>query len=423
MTSCSRLSPVLAVLLVGCLQDFDQYRPDSGGSPPAGGAGGVGGTGGAPGGGGTGGMAPACEEPGDCPVGICEDPTCTAGTCGVTQKAEGTACATGVCSAAGNCVECIDQAQCTAPAICEMNQCATPECLNGVLDDGETDVDCGGPTCPKCPVDDLCMVGSDCITNYCDGGICDECNPGDCEANSWCDPTGALDTCVPDLMQGQPCVADAQCPGNLCVDGFCCNSECEADCESCSSAESTGADGVCSPVAAGEDPTGDCDGNGCFSEVCSGTAGLCGYDGAGTDCGATCTNGTLTESECNGMGMCVALAPVSCGNNLACNNGNTACEVDCDDDGDCLAGFHCEEPNCVADKANGAACVGDGECVSNNCDDDVCCATSCGDRCEACDLVGTVGTCTAIPVGTDPDNECPAPGDGGNTCGANNTCN
>lgn len=40
-------------------------------------------------------------------------------------------------------------------------------CNNIVKDSDETDVDCGGPTCPRCEESKRCLVNEDCISNYC----------------------------------------------------------------------------------------------------------------------------------------------------------------------------------------------------------------------------------------------------------------
>ncbi|MHA1649433.1 MAG: hypothetical protein ACTSYB_04485, partial [Candidatus Helarchaeota archaeon] len=49
-----------------------------------------------------------------------------------------------------------------------------PSCYDGIKNQDETDVDCGGAICPKCPVGKACLVDSDCITNYCVNGTCKE---------------------------------------------------------------------------------------------------------------------------------------------------------------------------------------------------------------------------------------------------------
>jgi hypothetical protein len=57
---------------------------------------------------------------------------------------------------------------------------------------------------------------------------------------------------------------------------------------------------------------------------------------------------------------------------------------------------------------NGQACSDGTTCASGHCTDGVCCDTACAGVCESCKLTGTVGACTAIPSGQDPDVECGA---------------
>ncbi len=80
--------------------------------------------------------------------------------------------------------------------------------------------------------------------------------------------------------------------------------------------------------------------------------------------------------------------------------------LNCDGNGACL-------------KALGAACGAGSQCDSANCVDAVCCDTTCGALCKACNLAGTLGTCTNIANGQDPSNECP----GANTCNGMGVCN
>lgn len=45
-------------------------------------------------------------------------------------------------------------------------------CANDILDDDETDVDCGGPNCKACSVGESCVVNEDCESSYCDNNLC-----------------------------------------------------------------------------------------------------------------------------------------------------------------------------------------------------------------------------------------------------------
>jgi hypothetical protein len=58
-------------------------------------------------------------------------------------------------------------------------------CTNGVKDSGETDVDCGGGTCPRCQGGQTCTSRNDCHTALCTGGTCQSCvNVTDCGIDS-----------------------------------------------------------------------------------------------------------------------------------------------------------------------------------------------------------------------------------------------
>jgi hypothetical protein len=56
--------------------------------------------------------------------------------------------------------------------------------------------------------------------------------------------------------------------------------------------------------------------------------------------------------------------------------------------------------------ANGEKCTSRSQCDSGNCIDGVCCDTTCTGSCKACNIAGSVGTCTEVPDGEDPNNEC-----------------
>jgi len=88
---------------------------------------GVAGTGGAAGAGGSGGAPTSCTVGTSCPSGFCNT---------TTQK------------------------------------CVASQCQDGVKNGAETDVDCGGTTCPKCDVNKVCGVNGDCKTGSCSRLFC-----------------------------------------------------------------------------------------------------------------------------------------------------------------------------------------------------------------------------------------------------------
>ena len=68
----------------------------------------------------------------------------------------------------------------------------------------------------------------------------------------------------------------------------------------------------------------------------------------------------------------------------------------------------------------GGTCDAPTDCKSGFCSDGVCCRSDCAGLCQSCTVEGSVGTCTSVPVGADPRNECPD--DGVASCGRNGFC-
>jgi hypothetical protein len=94
--------------------------------------------------------AEPCDSDLDCPM---ARPICTTG---FTIRAAGQRGSWG-CSAA-----------CTNVAPCE-------HCEDGVKNGGETDVDCGGPDCPRCGTGKACQNRDDCATAHCVNNVCKAC--------------------------------------------------------------------------------------------------------------------------------------------------------------------------------------------------------------------------------------------------------
>jgi hypothetical protein len=76
------------------------------------------------------------------------------------------------------CPKCVDGRKCMVGTDCQSGYCdqgsggAPPPCANGVKDGQETDVDCGGGTCPKCPDGKKCGGNTDCVSGNCQAGSC-----------------------------------------------------------------------------------------------------------------------------------------------------------------------------------------------------------------------------------------------------------
>jgi hypothetical protein len=240
------------------------------------------------------------------------------------------------------------------------------------------------------------------------------------------------------LMLGAACSTSSDCSSDFCVDGVCCNTSCSAQCAACDVA---GTVGTCSPVVGKT--------HGSRTSCSTAECGLAcdGVDATAchfpkTSCGVNaCSSGTETHtSTCNGMGACGDV-PRSCAPYLC---GPTQCSSSCTSVADCTAGFECKLGVCTTGstpvlgspctaasscpagafctdgvccsagkcdpgsscattvrkgtcaKLPGTSCTTSAECGSDACVDGVCCDRACTGQCEACDGVGSSGTCTAV---------------------------
>ncbi len=163
-------------------------------------------------------------------------------------------------------------------------------CGNSVLDERETDVDCGGE-CPPCNEESVCLIDSDCLSALCTDGICaaPSCSDGKIAPGYETDVDcgGSCDKCE----NGRACFK-----GSDCASGNCFNH-------------------VCSPV------------DSCSNGVHDGSEADVDCGGA---CAAKCGEGKqcITQDDCYnplicGMGMC-----------RTCSPGDTACGSPSDRDND-----------------------------------------------------------------------------------------
>jgi hypothetical protein len=129
-----------------------------------------------------GGTCPACSNgkscnvPTDCQTGVCASGKCTSPPpmC-LDNVKDGNE--TDIDCGGGTCPTCIDGKICNIPTDCQSgvcgagNKCTTPppQCLNNVRDVNETDVDCGGGVCPPCIIGKKCILSTDCTSGLCDG--------------------------------------------------------------------------------------------------------------------------------------------------------------------------------------------------------------------------------------------------------------
>jgi cysteine-rich repeat protein len=182
---------------------------------------------------------------------------------------------------------------------CELDTKTCNECADGDKDDGETDVDCGGPCSANCAYGKGCSSGTDCTSGLCLSSLCACSSNSDC-SGGFCD------------------IITHQCTANECSDGSKDGNETDVDCGG----------GTCPACGTGSGCKHDSDcisGDGCSTIAPIGECELHCDDGhndgneTGVDCGgptcSTCddgqacgSDGDCTNSDCGsgsaGAGIC-----------------------------------------------------------------------------------------------------------------------
>ncbi|WP_437530597.1 hypothetical protein WME79_50045 [Sorangium sp. So ce726] len=237
-------------------------------------------------------------------------------------------------------------------------------CPDNTLNGNESDIDCGGSCLEKCEVGEMCRDDVDCKTSIC--------------AGTRCQPKKGL---------GEPCDADVKCESTHCVDGVCCDAECSALCYACTtSLRGIGQDGVCGPIASDRDPDEECNSQ---APATCGNTGFC--NGAGA-CQQHPATTACREATCSADGITLELADTCNGSGSCVDRGNQSC-----------APFTCRGDACTDQLRAGEPCTSASECADGYCVDGVCCQTACGNGssgdCQACNVAGHLGTCSASPVG------------------------
>jgi hypothetical protein len=262
---------------------------------------------------------------------------------------------------------------------------------------------------------DSCRVG-------CDAGTRDDANTRDGASARAPAPDAPLvegDDGPTLAAEGTACTAAGQCASGFCSDGVCCQSMCRDTCRACNL---PGMRGMCTPVPQGQDPRDECATEApstCAREGTCDGKGACQLHRAGTVCApSTCVGGSETSARtCDGLGTCQPATTRACGS-LGCGSAGL-CLTRCMTNAECTAPTTCNGGMCTL-AAMGARCTNPTECASGFCEQGVCCATACGGICRSCALAGTTGTCTSVPSGQDPLNQCAD--QGGASCGTTGTC-
>jgi subtilisin-like proprotein convertase family protein/N-acetylneuraminic acid mutarotase len=371
-----------------------------------------------------------CDETGDVCTHVVTTGCLIAGTC----VPAGAADPANPCAACQPATSTTAYSPVTAGEPCEDGLFCTVDstCDTGGACGGGTPRDCGdGLGCTTDSCDEAnrrcvntvtvgCAIGNACVAADAvePGNPCRTCQPS-VSTTAW-SPVPVNTPCDDGRFctVSSACDASGSCVGAQrdCADGIACTDDvCDEATDQCVSTLAAGACRIGGTCYATDDrnPANPC-------EACRPTLATDAWSArdAGGLCGdPACAGGTLTPAPtCDGAGGCVAGTPVSC-NGAVCADAH-ACDAACADDTECLESHHCTGAACVADLGDGEACDRGAQCAGDHCVDGVCCATACAGVCESCAQVGLEGACTAIPAGTDPEDECP----GSAVCGESGAC-
>ena len=366
----------------------------------------------------------ACAAATECMTGFCEQGTCCGTACTGTCKSCALTGTQGTCTNVQTGTDPLGQ--CTDQGA---NTCGTDGFCNGA---GSCRLYASGIQCAAqtCTGSTLTSARSCNGTGTCQTATTSMCNPYVCGSGA-CKATCAVDadcvapfTCIGSSCAlkgvGVACGANGECGSGFCAQGVCCMTACGGTCQSCAL---TGTVGTCTMVQNGTDPLNQCADLGataCSTDGSCNGAGACRLYAAGTQCAMpTCTGTTFTQARtCNGTGTCQTVTASSCAP-FACGTGG-ACRTTCTTTADCASPNTCTGTSCGLLPV-GSTCSAPAQCNSGFCEQGVCCMGACTGTCRSCAVAGTLGTCTNVPSGMDPLNQCT---DGGAaTCGNDGTCN
>jgi hypothetical protein len=160
---------------------------------------------------------------------VCQPPTCSDGVKNGDET--DVDCGGPTCGKCANGKACKMRSDCQQD-VCLGSVCIAAACNDGIIDGTKTDVDCGGPACPRCKDGELCKVAGDCTSGVCKNvGMGLRCQPPSCSDNV----TNGSETDVdcggpscPKCAVGNSCLAHADCMtdgcsyANKCADGRSC---------------------------------------------------------------------------------------------------------------------------------------------------------------------------------------------------------
>ena len=321
------------------------------------------------------------------------DPSDTVDQCsnGILDSGESDMDCGGACSPCALGKSCGSNTDC-ASSLCGVGYvCQDAACGNGAQDPGETGVDCGGP-CPSC-LGEACNGDLECASGYCGAGVCTTPTCSDGVKNGMETGTDCGGGCA-QCPDGEGCVSDEHCLSGFCKGGHCSTPSC-SDLFKNQNESDIDCGGICSGCATGKAcATGnDCVSGRCDAGVCANVEPSCddGQQNGGesdTDCGGACA-GCGYGKVCVLPGDCASglCEQGICGAPATCNDGEkNGSESDVDCGGACAlcatgkyCGAHtdCLSETCIFGVCKEPTCT---DALLNQAESDV----DCGGPCGAC---------------------------------------
>jgi hypothetical protein len=99
--------------------------------------------------------------------------------------------------------------------------CEVPSCHDGMKDGQETDSDCGGPNCPACGDGLHCVTTTDCTSLVCTGLVCQAPSCTDGVKNGTETDVDCGSGMCPSCIVGKQCVAATDCTSDICTMSTC----------------------------------------------------------------------------------------------------------------------------------------------------------------------------------------------------------
>lgn len=210
----------------------------------------------------------------DVPSTACQLSSCVGGTPMSTPAAQGTPCSVGngkSCDGEGNCVECNTDADCGQTGIfCDTKSNTCFNCMDGIQNGDESDIDCGGDRCSACAQGKKCNIVNDCVG------------------------------------------------GTVCADGVCCNSSCTQPCKACNLSASVG---FCDDIPLyGEDQNYG-NGESCLlanNLACTGSGACASNTGVACSVNGDCASKLCADADADGKKTCVKANGDLCSQNGEC---------------------------------------------------------------------------------------------------------